>query len=111
MTDVESELEAPKIVQVINVENIGIPKGVRDDDDESDDEKWENKYLEAADEDDKGSKKQAETNRMLKFTLTDGLNEIVATEISKLDSLTVDIDAGSKFLLKPPMQILRSVHF
>lgn len=55
-------------------------------------------------------KRQAESNRMLKLILTDGVNDILATEIEKLDCLSVDVDVGTKLLIKPHMQILRSVH-
>ena len=121
MNDVSETLESPIVLQIVSTTNIGIPQNLQLDDindsdsDESDDEKWENKYLDSSvmndSESQRALKKQAEGNRMLKFCLTDGINQFQAVEIEKLTSLTVDVEAGTKVLIKPPCEIRRSIYF
>ena len=121
MTDLEGILEKPRVVEVKSVINVGVPQDNQIDDtlqqtaDDSDEEKWENKYLDSSIIDDtetgKTAKRLSESNRILKFELTDGFNDIIGVEIEKLACIDINVSKGTKFLLLPPMEIKRSYHF
>jgi hypothetical protein len=86
------------VVQLQKVKNIGMPIGEEGDEDEEEGgqkriEKFENKYLEATEI---GAGKRPgkwggkEQNRIFKYLLSDGQNEIIAIEMEKLAYIHLD---------------------
>ena len=95
-------------------ENIMVKEQVEEE------EKEENKYLEACDQvainqqrDDamKAKNKQASgNNRMFKYLLTDGRTQIIALEIQPLYTIQLErTQPGSKILLIGPIEVRRGI--
>jgi hypothetical protein len=81
-----AKLDQPLAVQILKSTNIGMPMKEQDEEDEGidddDERKFENKYLDPSLLKEK-KKIVKEANRMMKLSLTDGLNKLDAIEYER----------------------------
>lgn len=56
-------------------------------------------------------KTNRELNRLLKFLLNDGMNEVLAIEVEKLKGITLEnCTVGSKLIVKGPIEVRRGIY-
>ena len=101
-------------VQVINAVNVGVAKRDLDEDGNADeglenDQKFDTRYLDPSLIKEK-KKANKEASRMMKLSLTDGLNQFDAIEFERLKNID-SFNIGQKFLLNPPIEVRRGILF
>lgn len=98
--------------------NVGIGKSNMDEDggeenqiagDDEEEKKFETKYLDPGLIKDK-KKVNKDSSRLMKLSLTDGLNSIEAIEYERLKNLDY-FDIGQKLIITPPVEVRRGILF
>ncbi|CDW80160.1 UNKNOWN [Stylonychia lemnae] len=105
-------LNVSMIVQIQQAFNIGVSKRDQDEDvnleeDDKDEDKFENKYLDPGALKEK-KKINRDASRMMKITFTDGLNTFDAFEEERLKHIDC-FGQGQKFLLKAGIEVRRGM--
>lgn len=110
-----SKLEKPMAVQILQAINVGVAKrDINEDgdevanDDHDEEKKFETRYLDPSLIKEK-KKANKDAARLMKLSLTDGLNMMEAIEHERLKMDFFNI--GQKLLLKPPIEVRRGVLF
>lgn len=109
-----AKIERPIAVQVINAANVGVAKRDADEDGNMEDgqdheNKFDTRYLDPSLVKEK-KKANKEAARLMKLSLTDGLNHFDAIEFERLKNID-SFNIGQKFLLTPPIEVRRGILF
>lgn len=115
-----TKLEKPLAVQILQATNVGVARrdqeeGGRAGDDQGmsgdvvEEEKFETKYLDPSLAREK-KKYNKDSSRMMKLSLTDGLNQMEAIEYERFQKMEY-FNIGQKLMLTPPIEIRRGVLF
>lgn len=76
---------------------------------EDDEDKFETRYLDPKSIKEK-KKQNKEAHRMMKLSLTDGMNVLEAIEYERLNKMD-SFNIGQKLILKPPIEVRRGILF
>jgi RecQ mediated genome instability protein len=111
-----ARLERPLAVQIVQAVNVGVAKRDLEEEgelgggeNEEEEKKFETKYLDPNLVKEK-KKQNKDASRIMKLSLTDGLNMLEAIEYERLKSIDY-FNVGQKLMLKPPIEVRRGIMF